>query len=259
MNRRTFLLATTAGLGTASGCITSVRDRVPSDIVGSSNTTQEPPFTFGFNSPGFDQVDWTENGRLAVTFGDDHDIDGFGIRYHTKNDFDDDILLSPAPKYGGKKTVDFLGAVASAEGRPPSGMYLLVAYKGSIHEHVSLVEEEMGTVSFPVQPQLDLVSATVSENDHLSLQVENSGNAPAIITQASNTDQGVSLKAGVRVNHGESTLVTLDGNPFKEVDKGCRKVLPEFNVSIQAIPRASAATVATTPYEEAERHCTVTM
>lgn len=82
-------------------------------------------------SPGFSRAEWGENGKLEVTFDEDHEMDGFGLRYHSKSSADDDIVTKEAPQYGGTVELDVLGRLAQMNTRPPSGEYHLVAYKGN--------------------------------------------------------------------------------------------------------------------------------
>ena len=235
MQRRTVLQA--LGVGATSllaGCGGKVSEIMP-------NSEPKPSKEFGFGSSGFERVEWTENNKLAVTVSQDHDMDGLGVRYHSKDSIEDDIVVSKAPEYGGTVTLNFFGHAANSGGTPPAGKYNIVAYKGSFGGF-NIAQETIGKVSFQIQPELEVVTASVTSQGRLSLQLRNKGNAPTYIQSANVNGQSHPIKNFVR--YEGSALMTSADTGFLQGD--CVKVPDELNLRLNTIPSLEIETTTET-------------
>lgn len=226
MKRRTVIQ--TLGVGTASllaGCGGKIQEVLP-------NSDQKPYKEFGFGSDGFKKVEWTDDNKLAVTVSEDHNMDGVGVRYHAKDSIEDDIAVTKAPDYGGTVKLDFFGQIANGDGVPPAGKYNLVAYKGSFGGFMNMATETIGSVSFQIEPELEVVTASVTSQGRLSLQLRNSGNAPVFINNADVNNEHFPVRNFV--GYEGSAMMTSTTTGFLRGD--CVEVPPELNLRLRTIP-----------------------
>lgn len=242
MNRRTVLggLATiVAGSGgtlllqndgDVDQAVDDVKELVPEDVP--FMNSQPGVYSFGPLAPGFKRAEWTDRGKLRVEFSENHDMDGFGLRYHAKDSVNDDIVTRAAPQYGGAVELNVLGRFAQMDARPPAGKYHLVAYKGSFGGF-NFVQETLGTASLGIKPDLELVTASVTPKGRLSLQLRNKGNAPAIVVSAEANGRSARFNSPVSL---EGALVSSSDRPFTEGD-GCAPQPSELEVSLQTGPK----------------------
>lgn len=234
-----------------AGCAGQVSEKLPNN-----NEDPKPSKEFGFGSNGFEHVEWTDDNKLAVTVADDHDMDGLGVRYHAKDSIEDDIAVREAPEYGGTVTLNFFGELASNSSYPPAGKYNLVAYKGQFSSFMSFAEETIGKVSFRIEPELSVVTTGLVENQRISFQFRNEGNAPVFVRGVA-TDNG---KTSVRnfVSYEGSTMVSTQGLPFREEDN-CTIIPAETELKLKTIPKLQVNTTLNTEYTESERVCSTNM
>lgn len=226
MNRRTALQAVGVGtIGLLGGCAGRLSETI-------SGGDPEPYKEFGFGSNGFERVEWTDDNNLAVTVGDDHGMDGLGVRYHAKDSIEDDIAVREAPNYGGTIEINFFGQLSDGNSYPPAGEYNLVAYKGEFNGFMNFAEETIGSVSFQIQPELEVVTASVTSEGRFSLQLRNTGNAPIFIDEANVNDQRFSVRNFV--TYEQSAMMTSSTTGFRRGD--CVKVPDKLDFSLRTIP-----------------------
>ncbi len=190
---------------------------------------------FGMFSNGFEAAEWTSEQTLALEISDDHDMDGIGFRYHAKSTIEDDIIVKTAPTYGGTVEFDVLGAIAELDSRPPAGEYQFIGYKGEFGDFLRLAEETVGSVSLQVEPDLALVDASTNSEGRLSVQVENTGNAPAVLIAADVNDSRAEFGSVLPVGR---TTVSSTNAPFAKDD--CVQRPTELGVSLVTGPKVEA-------------------
>jgi hypothetical protein len=212
---------------------------------------------FTYSSHGFERLAWTDDNEIEVEFGDDHDVDGFGIRYHAKSRIEDDILVAPAPDYGGTKTVDFFGQLTNMDSYPPAGEYNLVAYKGQFNTMIGYADETIGMVSFTINPEVEIRETSLTEDQNISMELENSGNAPAQIRMLSVDDQQVEVDTTLAID-GTGEIVTEDP-PFPADDENCIEVPPTTELGFEVVPSIDLGATFDTEYDEVYRECTIPM
>lgn len=226
MNRRTALqVVSTGAVGLLGGCAGRLSETI-------SGGEPEPSKEFGFGSNGFKRVEWTADNNLAVTVSEDHNMDGLGVRYHAKDSIEDDIVVQEAPDYGGTAELNFFGSLADGDNYPPAGKYNLVAYKGEFNGIMNLAEETIGSVNFQIQPEVEVVTASVTSEGRLSLQLRNSGNAPVFIDRATVNEQQFPVKNFVE--YEKSAMMTSGTTGF--LRNNCVEVPSELNLRLQTIP-----------------------
>lgn len=251
MNRRKTLqsIGTLSAMALA-GCSGKLSESLPND-----KANEKPYKEFG-GGAGFERIEWTDENKLVVTVADNHDIDGLGIRYYAKDSIEDDIVVTEAPSYGGTVSLDFFGALAHEDSQPPAGKYHLVAYKGEFGPMLNLAEDTIGKVNFYIEPSLSVVTSSLVENQRISLQVRNEGNAPAFI-QSVATDNGRTPVQNF-VSYEGSAMVSTQGLPFREEDN-CTIIPAETELRLATIPELKTSATLNTEYEEPERVCSISM
>lgn len=251
MHRRTFLAG--AAAISLSGCVSSVDNSLGEAVNASSgviNSDSEPGvYEFGSLSPGFERAEWID-GILEITFSDDHDMDLYGIRYVSKSDPKDDLVLEEAPEYGGVAEVDLLSAMSKSQ--PPTGTYHIYAYRANVGIIVDITEV-IGNVSFNVTPVVEVESVGLVDDTNLSLQLTNNGNAPVYLDSIS-ASQRVSLREVLEM--GESTTVRPENTLFKQ-DEDCIVVPMETIIDVDTAPQTDTSFTFTSGYEEEKRYCEV--
>lgn len=246
MRRRTFI--TTVGLGLSAGCVEQAENTL--------NGGDHGPVREYRSSLGFTRAGWTDDGLFEISFNDDHGMDGFGVRYHAHDDVRDDIVNEPAPDFSGTKTVDLLSAFDKYDGRPPTGEYQILAYKGSFGPAMNLIEEELGRVSFYIELELELSSPSVTDEYAFEAHVSNNGNSPCLVDAI--RIQGTETKVGETIlQASERTLKSApDIFPPDDEDPDCMALIEDFTVELLTLPRVDA-TVSIEKEYESERVCTI--
>jgi hypothetical protein len=251
MNRRVALQSIgTIGAISLAGCSGKLSESLPND-----EANEKPYKEFGGGN-GFERIEWTEENKLSVTVADDHDMDGLGLRYHAKDSIEDDIVVKEAPSYGGTVSLDFFGALANEGSYPPTGKYHLVAYKGQFGPMLNIAEETIGRVNFHIEPTLSVITSSVVENQQISLQVRNEGNAPAFIRSVATYDGQTTVQNFV--SYEGSAMVSTQGLPFREEDN-CTIIPAETELKLETIPTLEVSATLNTEYEEPERVCSISM
>lgn len=249
MERRAYLgLAAAASV---AGCLDDIRNSVDS-----ATQTHGPTKEFGVGSPGFESAGWTEQGQFEVVFEDDHGMDGWGIRYHAHTDFNDDITLREAPDFGGTESLDLLEQFDQYDGRPPAGEYEIIAYEGRFSQFANIIDNELGSVSFYIEPDLSAEPIEITDEYEFRGQVTNDGNSPCLIDTIG--IEGKETEVGTIVHPDESTEITSapDIFPPDEDDPSCMALPESFTISFQTTPKQDLA-ISTQSDFESERVCTL--
>lgn len=251
MKRRGYLeLVAAAGI---PGCVDNVRSELES-----ASGKHGPQKEFGFGSRGFESAGWTDNGQFEVSFSDDHDMDGWGFRYYAQSDANDALVLREAPDFGGTDTVDLLSEFARYSSRPPAGEYHIIAYKGAFSNRgISIVEEELGTVSFYVEPILEVQSTEMTQNHHFTATVRSSGNSPCLVNSVSVQGEETSVGSVVGINETVDITSSSTVYPTAQDDPDCIELLEDFTVALNTAPKTEVAVSMSVEHEH-ERACTIT-
>lgn len=231
-------------------------DSLPKEIGNSVSSTPQGPtkeFSAGF---GILRAGWTGDALFEVEIAEDHNIDAIGIRYHSKEDYEDDIHVFIPPDYGGTESIDLLGQFKLEDSTPPSGTYHIYGYKGTDAGLVFMVEKVIGRVSFEIAPKLSAIEATVSNTGSLELRLSNNGNAPIRVSQLSNGDRSVEVDE--LISHDSEQVLLVNDPPF-ETEDGCDLIHPTERFDLQTIPALSTSVDVDTGRTETERMCTVTL
>lgn len=250
MQRRGYIgLVATAGL---AGCIDTAWNTAES-----ATGTHGPRKEFGVGSPGFESAGWTDQGLFEVTFVEDHDTEGWGIRYHAHTDADDNFVTRAAPQFSGTKTVDLIGELASSGARPPSGEYNIIAYDGSFSDRgFSLIGDELGSVSFYIQPELELRNPEITDDYKFRATIENKGNSPCLVDSVTIRDTETNVGTRVPIEGSREVVSNSEVFPTSDDDKSCMELLEDFRVQINTVTKQGLAVEMQEEYES-ERRCTV--
>lgn len=236
----------------ASGCVRGLQ-KAASDVSNSGNhgPTKEYGGSLGITSAG-----WNASGMFEIEIAKDHNIDALGIRYHAKEDVEDDIHTFAPPEYGGVATVDLLKHFRLADSTPPDGEYRIYAYKGRDIVFAFDVEKVMGHVSFTISPTTTIDSAIVTDQGQLDLIVRNGGNSPIQLSDLEMGGRAVGL--GGTILHGSSTDIHVEKPPFEQ-HGNCVIIPPTAKFSLETIPDLQKSFTVDTGRAEEERHCTIHM
>lgn len=142
-------LMETLSVFTLSGCI-----GVTSDESEEGSTSGKE---FGFESPGFDRIEWVNLDVLSIYFESDHDMDGFGI-FHSHDNFehlDDAFVLCEPPRFEGPINFPLIDRISGSSVVYPNREFALVAYDGTFSEcdtsvSVTFAQDIEGSVTFTI-------------------------------------------------------------------------------------------------------------
>jgi hypothetical protein len=247
-------LLTGAILGT-SGCVDTATEPVDDSVGAGTEPSQGPEKEFG-GQFGLERAGWNEENLFEIEVAQDHDTDGFGIRYESKSKPEDDVHFFLPPDYGGVVEIDLLKQFESGESTPPDGEYHIYAYKGTDAIIVFDVEEVLGHVAFEIAPQLAVTSTSVSDSGELDMKIENGGNAPIRLSALSYADRSVSVET--TIPHGATETIHIAEPPFEEEDD-CVLIPPSLEFDLKTVPKIGATALVNTGRDDTERLCTVQM
>lgn len=251
MQRRGFLWTLGLAFLPLAGCIGGVRDQVDT-----SSGSHGPKKDFGLGSSGFASAGWTDEGMFEVEFEEDHGMEGWGIRYHAHEESRNNIVTEDAPDFAGTRTVDLFRAFGRYDSRPPTGEFHIIAYEGSFGPGINIIGEELGHVSYFIEPELVIKSAELTDDFELSIELENIGNSPCKVAEIDIQGERTSVGGMVHPDSTEDMISDRGIFPKYEDDEDCQKLLEEFTVSLITVPKMEVEIEMEEEFEH-ERHCVV--
>lgn len=209
---------------------------------------------YGPTAPGFKRIGWTSDNTLEIEFTENHGMDEFAFR-HESQSLRDSLAFRSAPDFAGTVELDTFSILADVA-NPPAGEYKFVALEGGFTYEGDVEVNELGSVSFYIEPMLEIESTTVSDNYLLEIEVKNSGNAPATVEFVEVEDNTVSASGSVGID--KTATIQTDEPPFpeSEEDSNCVDLLEDFTADIRALPRIDGLSAEVSTEFESERRCT---
>ncbi|SNZ06098.1 hypothetical protein SAMN06269185_1047 [Natronoarchaeum philippinense] len=226
------------------------------DILGYSD---EGHHEFGFFTSKFESVKWKPDGTLVVTFENTERMNAIAL-YGPNQNAPDFVYSGEPPVYEDKMEIDVFGSLGSFDA-VRSGTWRLVGYDIQLSDYsqdsqASLQDAAVSTAKFGVEPELEIVGGSVDkETGAASIEIENTGNAPASVQdlRIGDTENRVEL-TGI-VPHGETATLETSAQPFKT--DNCVEIPPSFDAEVRALPGTATSGTVNTEYDEPHRRCVI--